>query len=245
MQRLKDRKLPYPKKICVLDSEAKKIIARDFPELEDRIEITGQPAFDRFATEDTTGLKIDARKELGMLLDEKLITFVSASMGTDIELVEKMAEELKTVKAKFRLAFTVHPRDNTPRDTYEKIFREVGITCVDVGQLGFNKVGAASDVMTMIISTEGLNAIYRREPTMHITDPRFVIPLKGLALPPPVKLGASVGLDDMGDFAAMIEQLLDPESSENVELKKRMEENYPVDGKNAERVMNLLKAEMI
>ncbi|MFA6006957.1 MAG: hypothetical protein WC764_04520 [Candidatus Paceibacterota bacterium] len=244
LQRLKERKLSYPKKICVLDSEAKNIIVKEFPELEGSIEITGQPAFDRFATEDTEGLKTDARRELSMMPDEKIITFVSASMGTDIKLVEKMADELKKVKAKFRIAFTVHPRDNTPRETYQKIFREAGIACINVGQLGFNKVGAASDVVVMIISTEGLNAIYRRKPTVHITDPRFVVPLKGLTPPPPVTLGASVGLDDVNGLADTVAELLDPESAKNAELRKHMEQNYPVDGKNAQRVADLLMAEM-
>lgn len=242
LQRLKERGLPYPQKICVIDGEAKKLIVKDFPELEARIEITGQPAFDRFASEDTAQIKTEVRKELGLMSDEKLITFISA--GTTMELVGKLAEELKGMKTKFRLAFGIHPRDNTPRETYEKIFRGAGIDCINADTLGINNAGAASDVVVMIVSVEGLHAIYRRKPTVHITDPRFTVPLKDLTPPPPVKLGASVGLDDMENFSATVERLLDPKSQENIELKKNMEKNYPVDGKNAERVANLLRAEM-
>lgn len=242
LQRLRERKLPYPKKICVMDGEAKKLIAKEFPELEDRIEVTGQPAFDRFAVEDTEHIKIEVRKELGMESGEKLITFISA--GAKMELIEKLAEELKHVKTKFKLAFGIHPRDNTPRETYEKIFKEAGIEYVDAEKLGINNAGAASDLVVLLVSTEGLNAIYRRKPTIHITDNRFVVPQKDLDPPPPVKLGASIGLDDMGGLATAVEKLLDPESAENAELKKQMDKNYPVDGKNAERVVTILKAEM-
>lgn len=244
LQRLKERKLPYPRKICVIDREAKKLVTNEFPELEGRIEVTGQPAFDRFATEDTERLKTEVRNELGMAPDEKLITFMSISTGSKMEFVEKIATELKKIKATFRFAFGIHPRDNTPRETYEEIFKKAGIAYIDVDRVGIDKIGVASDVMMMIISTEGLHAIYRRKPTIHITDPRFVVPLKGLSPPPPVTLGASVGLDDLSDLAVTLEQLIDPESPENKELRTHMEENYPVDGKNAQRVANLLKAEM-
>ena len=70
------------------------------------------------------------------------------------------------------------------------------------------------------------------------------MPQKDLNPPPPVKLGASVGLDDMNALAREVEELLDPKSAENIELRKHMEESYPVDGKNAERVVNILKAEI-
>lgn len=244
LQRLKERKLPYPQKICVMDSEAKKIIVRDFPELENRIEVTGQPAFDRFATEDTEGIKAEVRKELNLAPDEKLITFMGAQ--GELKLLEKMANELKKVKVKYRFALGIHPRYNTEalQQRYKEIFRNVDITYIDAEQIGINKIGAASDLVMVVVSTEGLNAIYRREPTIHITDTKFVVPQKDLTPPPPVTLGASVGLDDMSGFATTVERLLDPDSAENEELKKHMEENYPVDGKNAERVVDLLKAEI-
>jgi len=242
LERLKERKLPYPRKICVLDSEAKNLIVKHFPELEERIEITGQPAFDRFATENTTQIKMETRKELGLRAEEKLVTFISA--GTTIELVKKVAEELKKVHTPFKLAFGIHPRDNTPPEAYENIFRDEGIAFINAENVGINKIGAASDIVVLIVSVEGLHAIYRGEPTMHITDSKFVVPQKDLDPPPPVKLGASIGLDDMNNFAATLDRLLDSESAENRELRKHMKENYPVDGKNAERVANLLKAEM-
>ncbi len=242
LQRLKERNLPYPKKICVMDGEAKKLIVKEFPELEDRIEITGQPAFDRFATEDTERIKTEVRKELGLLPNEKLMTFISA--GARMELIEKLAEELKKLGGKFKLAFGIHPRDNTPAEVYEKIFKDAGVPFINAEQIGINKIGAASDVVVMIVSTEGLNAIYRRKPTLHITDPKFMVPQKDLNPPPPVTLGASVGLDDMNGFATTMDRLLDPESVENRELKEHMEEHYPVDGKNAERVATILKAEL-
>ncbi|TSC65107.1 MAG: hypothetical protein G01um101491_11, partial [Parcubacteria group bacterium Gr01-1014_91] len=244
LQRLKERKLPHPKKICVIDSEAKKLIVKEFPELEDRIEITGQPAFDRFATEDTEGIKTEVRKELGLAPDEKLVAFMGAQ--GELALLEKLAGELKKVKTKFRFAFGVHPRYNTEvlQQRYKEIFRNAGIEYIDTERAGVNNIGAVSDVVVIVVSAEGLHAICRRKPTIHIIDPKFVKAQRDLNPPPPVKLGASMGLDDMNGFATTIDHLLDPESVENIELRKHMEENYPVDGKNSERVVNILKAEI-
>ena len=244
LQRLKERHLPYPRKICVMDRAAKELIVKHFPELEERIKVTGQPAFDRFAAEDTERMKTEVRKELGLAPDEKLIAFMGAQ--GELELLEKMANELKKVKVKYRLALGIHPRYSTKelQQRYREIFGNAGITYIDTEQFGVDNIGAASDAVVVVVSTEGLNAIYRRKPTMHITDPKFTTPQEDLTPPPPVKLGASVGLDDMNDFATTIDHLLDTESAENRKLKEHMEENYPVDGKNAERVANLLKAEL-
>ena len=91
-----ERHLPYPRKICVMDRAAKELIVKHFPELEERIEVTGQPAFDRFAAEDTERMKTEVRKELGLAPDEKLIAFMGAQ--GELELLEKMANELKKLK---------------------------------------------------------------------------------------------------------------------------------------------------
>ena len=57
----------------------------------------------------------------------------------------------------------------------------------------------------------------------------------------PVKLGASVGLDRMNQLAEILPQLLDQKSALNSSLKKNMEKEYPADGKNAERVANIVR----
>ena len=76
---------------------------------------------------------------------------------------------------------------------YREIFGNAGITYIDTEQFGVDNIGAASDAVVVVVSTEGLNAIYRRKPTMHITDPKFTTPQEDLTPPPPVKLGARCG----------------------------------------------------
>jgi hypothetical protein len=45
----------------------------------------------------------------------------------------------------------------------------------------------------------------------------------------------------MDDLPSVIGRLLDPNSQENTRLREQMEEHYPADGRNSERVANIIK----
>lgn len=66
---LSSKNLPLPDRICVLDEAAKRIIVHAFPQLENNIVVTGQPAFDQFAHEDTKS--IAAAASLNLILNLK------------------------------------------------------------------------------------------------------------------------------------------------------------------------------
>lgn len=236
---LRKRNLPLPEKICVMDKGAKDIIVKEFPDLETRIEITGQPAFDRFVKEDTEKIAHEVKKKLGLQPTDKLVSFMSTM--DEPEKITRMAEALKNIGGDFYFAFRRHPRDNVSYETYKQILTNAGIRVVDTEEFDTNDIGAASDVVLTTWSTEGLHGIYRRKPTVHIVDRNFKIP-KGLDLPlVPVKLGASVGLDRMNQLTEILPQLLDSKSVLNSSLKKNMEKEYPADGKNARRVANIVR----
>lgn len=233
------RNLPLPEKICVMDNGAKEFIVKKFPQLENIIEVTGQPAFDRFTKEETEQLAYEVKKKLGLQPTDKLISFMSNI--DEPEKIRLMAESLKGIAGDFYFAFRRHPRDNTSYETYKKILTDAGIRIIDTDEFSTNDIGAASDVILTTWSTEGLHGIYRRKPTVHITDRNFRIP-ESLDLPlPPVKLEASVGIDKIDEIAQVLPQLLNPYSTLNDKLKRKMEEQYPADGKNAERVANIVR----
>lgn len=233
------RKLPLPEKICVMDDGAKELIVKKFPQLEQIIEVTGQPAFDRFTQENTEQLAHEVKKKLGLQPTDKLVSFMSTM--DEPEKIMQVAEALKEMAGDFYFAFRRHPRDNVSYETYKKILTDVGIRVIDTDEFSTNHIGAASDVVLTTWSTEGLHGIYRRKPTVHITDRNFKIP-ETLDLPlPPVKLGASVGLDRVDEISEVLPQLLDPNSDLNTKLRQKMEEQYPADGKNAERVANIVR----
>ena len=236
---LTERNIPLPDKICVMDEGAKELIIKEFPDLEKRIEVTGQPAFDRFATEDTERIARETREKLGLKPGDKLVSFMSTIDGT--EKVAHLAEALKRISADFYFIFRRHPRDNTSYEAYRKILADAGIKVIDANDFSTNDIGAASDVVLTTWSTEGLHSIYRRKPTINIVDKNFPVP-EGIVLPlVPVKLGASVGLDSMEGLPEILPQLLDTKSALNRKLNKKMNKYYQADGKNASRIAKIVK----
>lgn len=233
-RRLKESGMPYPEKVCVIDEEAKRILIESLPDLADSVVVTGSPASDKFAHENTEKIAAESRKQLNLGQDETLITFMSSIDGMD--LVQRFADELAKIKG-VKFDFRRHPRDNVSMDDYQKEFESRGIEIVDTADLTTDQVGAASDLVITTISTEGLNAIYRRKPNINIIDTRY----SDRGAPPSVKLGASFSLDKMDNLVGCVKNLLDPKSKERKALNRGMEENYPVDGKNAQRVVDVLK----
>lgn len=235
LSRLEESRQPFPKKICVMDEVARDIIIKKFPELSDAIEITGQPAFDRFTKEDTKKVAEETKKELGIKPKEKIVTFMSAM--EDMALIKRFAEELAKIKG-CRFIFRKHPRDNVTMEDYRMAFESRGIDFVNTMYMPTDKIAAASDLVIVTTSTEGLSAIYRRKPSINIIDPEY----SDRGAPPSVKLGASVGLDRMENLAICVEELLDPKSKRSKDLQKGMKKHYSADGKNAEKVVKVLNS---
>jgi hypothetical protein len=251
LEALLERNLPLPERICVMDKAAKRLILEKFPpatypQISERIVITGQPAFDRFAKEPTEQIHRDVRTELGIKDSEQLISMMTTFTNQgDVpprtrQAVEKMADQIQGLGGNVVFAFRPHPRiDQTPYEQYEKIFRERGVRIIDSRQYSSDQINAASDIVMTTWSTEGLNGIYRRKPTIHITDDEWQPVPDVLTLPlPPVKVGASIGLTKLSNLGPVIQELSNPDSQLSNDLRQRMDQFYPVDGKNTERVLN-------
>lgn len=240
LQALVERGLRLPDKVCVLDEAARQLIVDRLPQLADQIEVTGQPAFDRFALEDTESIGATTRAALRLRPEQKLVSFMSSFVTMDEiprQAIDNLADQLHQTGHEVVLAFRQHPRDNVPYVEYERLFAAVGVTTVDTRAFSTDQIGAASDLIITTWSTEGLHGIYRRKPTIHLTDTSIMELPAGLTLPlPPVRLGASVGIDDVRQLSHSVNTLLDPESEAVGALRSQMERWYPADGKNAERV---------
>ena len=165
---------------------------------------------------------------------------IAAFGGIDAEaLVGKLAEGLTKSDPSLRFVFRRHPRDNISYEEYRRIFADAGIEIIDTNSLDTNEVGAASDLVITSSSTEALNGIYRRKPTMHVID-RELDRFKSGEVPPPVMLGASVGIFDFADLRKKVEEILNRSSQLYSEISKNMQDYYPSDGKNAERVAKVV-----
>lgn len=234
------KNLRVPDAICVMDEEAKKLITQDFPELEERIVVTGQPAFDKIANENTEEMKHETRKKLNIPDNTKLMSFMSQMERP--EMIEALAQSIQSMSNPPAVIFRRHPRDNRSYEEYEEIFSRHGVQLLHSDTMTTSEVNAASDLVITGWSTEGLNAIYRGKPTIHITDKKLQEIPEYLSLPlPPVKLGASIGVDSMDNLSEQMNALNDPDSTLASDLQRLAEKYYPKDGKNTERVIKAIR----
>jgi hypothetical protein len=238
----KEKKIRLPEKICVIDEISKELIVQEFPDLADKIEITGQPAFDKFGGEKDNEYCRQARKDIGLKDDEKLIVYMATSDMTE-KAAQAIAIQLKKMLGSFYFSFCKHPRDITPYEKYKEIFNKEGIKMIDAGEYPNEQMSAAADVVVTTTSTEGLHAVYRRKPSLYIADQNLlkVPPTLNLTPPlPPVRLGASAGIDSIEKLPETLNELIDSKSVLNQQLKEGMEKFYPRDGKNASRVVDVI-----
>jgi hypothetical protein len=157
-------------------------------------------------------------------------------------MIRALALELSKLPSDFYLAFRRHPRDNVSYEEYDALFKAAGIKTIDTHQFTTHQVSAASDTILTGYSTEGLHGIYRRKPTVHITDKKLQNIPDDLRLPlPPVRLGASVGINTMSELFGALSDISDPASQSSRALRENMEKYYPSDGKNAERVAVIVR----
>lgn len=239
LSELQERNLPFPKKICVGSDNAKKAIVQAFPDLESIVEVTGEPALDRFVDEPTENIASEVRGKLGLTEQDKLVSFMSTIDG--LQKVGLISKALKEIKKDYHFAFRRHPRDNVSYEEYEKLFVEEGVNIINTQDYSTDEINIASDVIMTTWSTEGMNGIYRGKSTIHLIDSNFPIP-EDLSLPlPPVQDGASVGVYKIADVKHVLLQLLDTKSKLSLSIHQKMEEKYHLDGKNSERVANIVR----
>lgn len=235
---LQKKDLRFPDRICVLDEAAKEIIVQVFPQLAEHIVVTGQPAFDQFAHEDTQSIAAAARAKLQLAEDVRVIA-VMATPNEGSDFVEHLAQGLAAAN-NGAVIFRRHPRDNTSADEYANIFARHGITLVDSTNLTTAQVGALADCIVTTTSVEGLHALYRRKPTVYCFDPKYVAERPGLVPPPPVTLGAAFGVSVMDQFSGVVTQALSASQLHAPRLYDALRQHYPVDGKNTQRVVAVI-----
>lgn len=233
-----------PERVCVMDAAARDIILARFPDLADRVVITGQPAFDRFASEKPE-LRETLRAKLELEIGDRLISYMGGS-DPHMRDIEAVAPFIREVAARFEqetgknvyFVYRKHPRDNTSNADYARAIEAAGLHPLKTQDVTTDAIAQASDVVMTNWSTVGIEAALRRIPVLYINDTSIRKPIHNIRYPlPPVTLGASVAAYDIHAIPALLEPLLHPESGTALRLRENMEKHYKTDGQNAARVV--------
>jgi hypothetical protein len=192
------------------------------------------------SNEETEKIQQQVKEKLNLKQEDKLITFMS-TCDVSIDQIEEVLRNFPNISCTL-LAFRKHLRDNASYEEYYSLFDSLGINYLNVEEFSSDEVGAAADLVITTWSTEGLKGIYRRKPTIHLSDSSLLDIPAGLELPSPaVKLGASLGVEKTNHLSVNIQELLDEKSPLRRKLFQNMEHYYPADGKNPARVADQVR----
>lgn len=205
---------------------------------EERVLVTGQPAFDYIATEDIASVRRKVFSDLGLDYDTELVVFMGQKGGTK-EAFEILVEGLKKSKIlgeKRKLVIRRHPRGSLSADDARDMAR--GLEVVDTDHLPTSEIGAAADIITTIASTEGTTGVMRRKPSVHIVTPGVMaLTETPKLLIPVVEDGSAIGVKDRDQITVALKTSTDPNYR-----RQLLERDNPwiQDGKSAEKVARAL-----
>jgi hypothetical protein len=221
-----------PPTVCVIDDEAKLLIERRFPGLPVPVEITGSPAFDTLADEDTVATQTQRRAEIGILPDKKLVAFFIPSLGrASLRLTEQAADAFRRMGSTYIFAPRRHPSDSNGWNEYERLLDGVPtLTTVDIPS---DTVADAADLVVGHRSGTILREVVRQRLTITLNaelNPGFTFPL--------VDAGASMPAHPT-ELDKTIPELLDGSSARTQLLRQNMLP-YKTDGQAAARVAQVV-----
>jgi len=245
--RLEALKRLVPDYFCVVNDWAKRKELKNRPDYDpEKIIVTGQPSFDRFAYEDREGIKKRVRETLGISKGEKFIVY----LGTTTEVVspETLKFLIKGLKDcgldDYKLAVRRHPRDVNDKVAYDNVCEEVQDKVVDTTMFTTSEVGIAADLVVSLGSTEGIAAVYRGIPSLHIYIREMLERHRDkgdyfLGSPPEVVEDGSAPVVYKEDEVGPILEKIFFDEDYRAELKKKMD-RWQTDGHATDRVVDLV-----
>jgi hypothetical protein len=249
-----------PDYICAFDEYSKDMNIKNFarPGIymdPDRILATGSPAMDELAAEkDALAIKNRVRHELGIGEEEIFVAYVGETPPTDLDNLKIFIDNLNKInlgKKKIRLTTRIHPavfRDGPLakyKDEYQDLLRGLkqGESINTMGKFSTDEVAKAADVIISTYSTEGIKAVYRGKISLFMLLPdlggKGLKDSVGMSTLPVIESGSSIGVFGEEDMPGALKNALDPEYQKV--LRAAQEKYHKLDGKNTERVVDLIE----
>ncbi len=217
--------------ICTVDNEAVRLISRRFSDVTAETRVTGSPAFDVLADEDTAVAARHVKAGLGLVDGQKLAVFLMPNLHHTQLAAEVAASCHGLIGDDVVLTARAHPADSLSSEDFTWIFS--GVPYVESTDYTPDEVAAAADLVIVQRSTHGLRAALRQKPSISLREyvpDEFTLPL--------VDAGASVEVPSTA-VGPMILELLQGTSQRCINLRAAMQP-YEIDGKAAARVADIV-----
>jgi|GEM_PF-4487330 len=233
-----------PTYMCAISEFSKKLVEKRKPTLNPgRIFVTGHPDYDKYHEIDGLAIRKDVRKSLELSDDQFLIVYSGLLPPETTGILGRLIEDLKQVNTKKELVLLLskHPRDAFPEEDYEKILSKFDGRVIRQGDFTSDQISYACDLLVAPgPSTEALKCAYRGVPSLHIIPPDFYPDFPEIRIPLPVKVGASVMVENYGDLKGSLEKVINDDGFRSHMLEIAREE-FKTEGKAAERIAEVIK----
>ena len=237
------RMIAHYRAVCVLDEFAAKLWREDG--FRGAIQVTGNPAFDRFATVDVAAERNRLRGQMGIGRDDRVIYY--AGQGARDERIPAdratfafLADVIRALHdPALRLIVRPHPRAREI-GYYAEFSRGMNVI-IDTSTVSFTEeLLPAADIIISMSGTNLIHACYLRIPAVSILLPdagRSILQQLGLDDFPPNTSGASIGVYKpvTEKLSLLIERIL-TDSAYRSAIRHTQEEYFLADGRAAERV---------
>jgi hypothetical protein len=236
-----------PTYLCVPNAAAKESELQSAPAFfsPDRIIVTGQPAYDTLAREDTQSIRRNVRGQLGLSNEQKLFVYMGSPLPEiSAAGLDAFLQGLQTIGFDdFTLAVRRHPADITSQPVYDALTQNLATH--DSRGFTTDEIGAAADCVITVDSSEGTIAAIRNIPSIHILVPDIlqerpdIYPEGNAPHIPALEDGTSSIIRNRLEAPKVLQRVLFDRN--NRQNQARLRANWALkDGNATERVVNLV-----
>lgn len=201
----------------------------------DHTHVVGSPRLDHHLAPLKVRSEADLRREIGLPLDRKIVTFMSQpiALGMLEQIVRTLAEGAKLLPEDILWLIKPHPREHQAFfDLYDRVIAEVGIANMQVDRAsGTYPLLKVSDAVVTYCSTAGLEGFALGKPIYAINPLVEPLPYDLVAL------GVAVECRDAPTLAREI--------SSGLEQSRLNEKYYLQDGRSARRAAEVIKRAIV
>lgn len=243
-----------PSAFCVQDSLAKKLILESWPTYpQEKVFVTGQPAFDYLSLVDCTEAKIELKKTLSLDQDWPIVIFIGGAQGTD-EAFSLIVESLNLLGKPVYLFPRQHPTLSAP-DASEEL-KKINKTClnlmktlrygevVDSSDIKFSKtIMMSADIVVSMFSTMLIEACYLGKTCVSVWpsgvqsafDSATNNTLRDFPL---VTMGSCLQGKDLAELMGCLEKIFLDDTTQIREVQRN---HFKADGQSARRVYDIVQ----
>ena len=236
-----------PDYITTNDEVGKKIIQDAWPDFSpDHIKVTGFPALDKYKTVDVRAVTERVRVTLG-LSENKPIILVGGQADFSGPMLKEVVSCLNTIGQDVYLIPRAHPRmkNDWPQEQlgWENAMREFnsGTLLADTSVCDTPSLIACSSFVISMFSTIQIEAAVLRKPNISVWYPEieriwYQSTNEKMGDFPLVRLGCAAKAENREVLCELLRQALNGD----LDLRVKQEQNFRLDGKNAERVAQFI-----